>query len=126
VWSVYSLISSLQGGLIFFPVCAYGAYLFLNMALKWKRVMTKWYEYEAVFLASPYVEPKVPMARKIRVTAFTIFFLALGKHGLMFSYLSPVYMVGSKLMRLVLPSRTYVIFWIVYLQNSCADKHSNM
>jgi hypothetical protein len=69
---------SFSGAFIFFTVCIFGTFQFFLTARKWKSVINVWYEQEQVFLFVPYKTTRVPLVKKIRVTAFIIFFLSLG------------------------------------------------
>lgn len=61
-------------GLIFFMLAAVRAYIFFNLAIKWKKIMAKWKICEKPFLSAPYEVNGWGLKTKLR----TIFaFLAI-------------------------------------------------
>lgn len=75
-WYIHS---NIPVGFVFYSCCLFCGLLFLFLAQKWKYLATIWYRSEKIFLHLPYKECGWKLSTKIRLTAGTILFFAIGK-----------------------------------------------
>ena len=73
-FSIYQL-----EGLIFFSLAAIRAFIFFHLAIKWKRIMSKWKRCEKPFLSTPYGVHGWSLSKRIRTIFVVLVVLGISK-----------------------------------------------
>lgn len=66
-------------GLIFFVLATIRGFIFFHLAIKWKKIMSKWRKCEEPFLSAPYRVKGWNLSRRIRIIFIVLALLGIGE-----------------------------------------------